>query len=124
LLTCRSRRAAFIRAGLLKQAGVNRSRYTLALNVQECGPLRIIINSQEAYVKIFLAVCFSLVLFVVGLLGTFKVNLLVYGAEEFNGNAGAGFAVLMEGLCIGLLLALGGVVLSGGAGIQGLRDRH
>lgn len=53
-----------------------------------------------------------LLLFIVGILATFKVNLLIYGAEEFNGNAGAGFAVLLEGIFIGLALAVCGVPLS------------
>lgn len=44
--------------------------------------------------KVFLAVCFSLALFVAGLLGTFRVNLL------------------MGGLAVGLVLAVGGAVLS------------
>ena len=55
---------------------------------------------------------FSLMLFIVGVVATFKVNLLVYGVEEFNGNAGAGFAVLMEGIFIGSILAVGGIGLS------------
>ncbi len=60
---------------------------------------------------LLVAVC-SLVFFIVGVLGTFKVNLLIYGFEEFNGNAGAGFAVLLEGVFIGLILAVCGVPIS------------
>jgi hypothetical protein len=53
-----------------------------------------------------------LVLFVAGLLATFKVNLLIYGVEKFNGNAGAGLAVLIEGIFAGLILAVCGIPLS------------
>jgi hypothetical protein len=54
----------------------------------------------------------SLAIFIAGVLGTFHVNLLIYGADELNGNAGAGFAVLLEGICIGFILAVGGIPVS------------
>jgi cytochrome c biogenesis factor len=44
--------------------------------------------------------------FVLGLLGTFVVNQAIYGSGEFDGNAGASFAVLVEGTTIGCLLAI------------------
>jgi hypothetical protein len=62
--------------------------------------------------KAFLAACFPLVLFVLGVLGTFHVNLLIYGSEAFDGDAGAGFAVLIEGVFMGLILAIGGIIVS------------
>jgi hypothetical protein len=31
---------------------------------------------------------------------------LIYGTEEFNGNAGGGFAILIEGLLIGFIFAV------------------
>jgi hypothetical protein len=61
---------------------------------------------------VLLGISCCLVLFVAGLLATFKVNLLIYGVEEFNGNAGAGFAVLTEGIFVGFILAVGGIPLS------------
>jgi len=45
------------------------------------------------------------VLFFVGLLATFKVNVMIYGAEEFNGSVGPGFAVLLEGIAVGIAFA-------------------
>jgi hypothetical protein len=54
----------------------------------------------------------SLALFVIGVSVTFKANLLIYGPEEFNGNAGASVAVLMEGILIGLLFGLCGTPLT------------
>jgi hypothetical protein len=55
---------------------------------------------MRTFVKVFLAAVCSLLLFVVGFLATFMVNIWIYGAEEFNHNAGAGFAVLLEGLLL------------------------
>jgi hypothetical protein len=60
---------------------------------------------------LLLAIC-CIVLFVAGVLGTFKTNLLIYGEQEFDGNAGAGVAVLLEGVFVGFFLALGGIPLS------------
>ena len=60
---------------------------------------------------LLLAAC-SLLLFIVGVLATFKINVLIYGVEEFNGNAGPGFAVLLEGVLIGVILAVCGVPLA------------
>lgn len=48
----------------------------------------------------------AFVCFVVGLLITVQINFAVYGKEEFNGNAGANVAVLMEGLLLGLILSI------------------
>jgi hypothetical protein len=62
--------------------------------------------------RVLLGISCCLVLFVSGLVGTFDVNLLIYGVEEFNGNAGAGFAVLIEGIFAGLVLAVCGIPLS------------
>jgi hypothetical protein len=57
---------------------------------------------------LLLSTC-CLVLFIAGVLVTFKINLLICGAEEFNGNAGAGFGALMEGIFVGVLLAPCGI---------------
>jgi hypothetical protein len=62
--------------------------------------------------RVLLVAFCSLVLFIVGVLGTSSVNLLIYGADEFNGNAGAKFAALMEGAFIGFILAVGGIPIS------------
>ena len=51
-------------------------------------------------------------LFLAGILGTFVIYVEVYGAEEFNGNAGAGFAVLIYGLFVGFFLGVCGIALS------------
>jgi hypothetical protein len=60
---------------------------------------------------LLLASCCA-VLFIAGVLATFQANILISGAEEFNGNAGGGFAVLMEGIFIGFALALCRIPLS------------
>jgi hypothetical protein len=62
--------------------------------------------------RLLLLAFICLLLFIAGVLVTFKVNLLIYGVEEFNGNAGAGLAVLLEGIFIGLVLAVCGIPLS------------
>jgi hypothetical protein len=61
-------------------------------------------------VAALLIFCFCLlILFVLGVFATFKTNLLIYGNQELDGNAGAGFAVLLEGICVGSVLALIGL---------------
>jgi hypothetical protein len=52
------------------------------------------------------------VLFLLGVLAPFFLNVAIYGAEEFDGNAGAGFAVLMQGISLGILLGSCGIVLA------------
>jgi hypothetical protein len=51
-------------------------------------------------------------LFLAGVFATFVINVLVYGDSEFNGNAGAGFAVLIEGIFVGFLLGFCGIALA------------
>jgi hypothetical protein len=51
-------------------------------------------------------------LFFLGFFAAFFINLLMYGNEEFSGNAGAGFAVLLEGIFLGTLLGCAGIVLA------------
>jgi hypothetical protein len=53
-------------------------------------------------VRLLLLASCRAVLFIAGVLATFRMNILIYGAEEFNVDAGAGFAVMMEGIFIGL----------------------
>jgi hypothetical protein len=48
----------------------------------------------------------AVVCFVLGLLITVRINLAVYGKQEFERNAGANFAVLMEGLIFGSILSI------------------
>ena len=52
----------------------------------------------------------AVVCFVLGLLITVRINFAVYGKQEFEGNAGANFAVLLEGLLIGLILSTIGFI--------------
>jgi hypothetical protein len=61
--------------------------------------------------KLLLVAFSCMVLFIVGILATFEVNVLIYGLEEFNHNAGAGFAVLLEGSFVGILFAIIGIPL-------------
>jgi hypothetical protein len=51
-------------------------------------------------------------LFLVGVLAAFLINISIYGDEEFNHNAGAGFAVLLEGIALGIFLGSCGIVLA------------
>jgi hypothetical protein len=48
----------------------------------------------------------AIVCFVLGLLITVRINFAVYGKEEFDGNAGANFGVLIEGLILGSILSI------------------
>jgi uncharacterized BrkB/YihY/UPF0761 family membrane protein len=55
----------------------------------------------------FLISCFgAVVCFVLGLLITVRINLTVYGNEEFGHNAGAKFAVLIEALIVSSILSM------------------
>jgi len=56
--------------------------------------------------RFFLFAACSLVLFIMGVFATFKANLLLYGADAFEGDSGSGFAVLVEGIVVGLFLAV------------------
>ncbi len=56
-----------------------------------------------------MALC-SLVLFVAGVFATMEANFLAYPDEEFNSSTSG--AVLMGGVGIGLILAIGGIPLS------------
>jgi hypothetical protein len=51
-------------------------------------------------------------LFLLGVFAAFFINISIYGDEEFNHNAGAGFAVLIEGISLGILLGSCGIVLA------------
>ena len=61
--------------------------------------------------KLLVSILVCIAFFTAGIDVTFKLNLMHYGREAFNHDAGAGFAVLIEGLFAGTLLAIGGIVL-------------
>jgi hypothetical protein len=63
--------------------------------------------------RLLVATFCSLMLFIAGVLSTFKINLLIHEVEEFNHNEPAKFGILMEGIFIGFLLAVCGIPLAG-----------
>jgi len=71
--------------------------------------LRIARTVARAVAELLLFCFCLLALFVFGIFVTFEANRVIYGAHEFEGNAGAGFAVLLEGICAGLVLAMVGL---------------
>jgi hypothetical protein len=64
------------------------------------------------FAKLVFSAVVALVLFVIGVMATFAVNTVIYGFEEFDGNAGANFGVLMEGILAGIVLAVFGAALA------------
>jgi hypothetical protein len=53
----------------------------------------------------------AVVLFFVGVFATFAINRAIYGPQAFDGDAGAKFGVLMEGLSVGAVLGVVGLAV-------------
>lgn len=62
-------------------------------------------------VKLLVSALVCLALFLAGVMVTVKLNLMHYGPEAFNHDAGAAFGLVMEGGFVGLLFAVGGIAL-------------
>lgn len=57
------------------------------------------------------AVTTAFALFVIGFIAVFVINLAIYGAQEFDGDAGAKFGMFGEAVAAGFVLSIVGFVV-------------